>query len=120
MERQKRTKRILVVDDSRTVLKILSKGLESLGYEVITAEDGQEAQEVLEDISFDLVLTDLNMPRVDGFELIEYLRSRPSWKDLPIVVLTSKGDKESMRRALDLGANIYLNKPAPLPKLRYK
>ena len=61
VDQQKGTKRILVVDDSRTVLKILMKGLQSLGYEVMTAEDGQEAKEILADINFDLVLTDLNM-----------------------------------------------------------
>ncbi len=113
-------KHILVVEDSPTTLKILVKGLSSLGYKVHGAVHGVEAFDFVSKYPIDLLLTDLNMPEMDGFELIEGLRSLPQFLDLPIIVFTSKGDNDSMRRALDAGANIYLHKPAPLPKLRYK
>lgn len=113
-------KRILVVDDSSTVRKMLTMGLTSLGYEVSTAEDGNDALNVLDKTRVDLVLTDLNMPNLDGFGLIRKIREKPAMAVLPVIVLTSKDDSVSMRAALDAGANIYLHKPAPLPKLKYK
>ncbi|MCK6439690.1 MAG: response regulator [Planctomycetes bacterium] len=113
-------KRILVVDDSPTILKILGKGIESLGYEVVQANDGQEALHVLDEIPVDLVMTDINMPNIDGFELIRRIRKRPDLTVLPVIVLTSETGDKAMGQALDVGANIYLTKPASLPKLKYK
>jgi len=101
-----------------TVRKMLAQGLASLGFEVLTASDGAEALIVLRNEPIDLVLTDLNMPNLDGFGLIRAVRAVPSMAILPVIVLTSKEDPVSMRAALDAGANIYLHKPAPLPKLK--
>lgn len=113
-------KRVLVVDDSPTIVRILKRGLESLDYEVFSAEDGVEALEIVNEIPLDLVLTDINMPNMDGYELIVRIRAQQRFAILPIIVLTSVTDSETMRKSLDAGANIYLKKPAPMPKLRYK
>lgn len=117
---QSRQKRVLVVDDSPTIVKILKQGLTQLGYEVMTAGDGVEALEILADVPIDLMLTDINMPNMDGYELVVRTRAQAQFSVMPIIVLTSVADRNVMRKSLDAGANLYLTKPAPMPKLRYK
>jgi chemosensory pili system protein ChpA (sensor histidine kinase/response regulator) len=111
------TLRLLLVDDSVSVRKVVSKMLGRAGYEVTTANDGQDALEVLRQQSFDVVLTDLEMPRLNGYELIEDVRRRQSKEQLPILVMTTRAGEKHMNLALELGANNYFTKPVDENKL---
>lgn len=104
-------KRILLVDDSPTILNLLGLVFREQGYEVIQARDGQEALEKLELERVDLIITDVNMPRLDGFALISAVRARPELAQLPIVVLTTESDARDRQHGLERGADLYLTKP---------
>lgn len=103
-------KRILVVDDSDVILKFFSIVLGHAGYEVETAEHGEAALERLGAGRFDLVITDINMPRMDGFSLLRELKARHA--DLPCIILTTEDEAEDLATGLSLGAALYLVKPA--------
>lgn len=103
--------RILLVDDSVSVRKVVGRMLESAGFEVVTAADGVEALERLHDGVFSAVITDLEMPRLNGFELIQQLRNRDAWKGLPVLVLTTRVGERHVRVAQELGATGFLSKP---------
>ncbi len=102
---------VLVVDDSISVRKALQNTLETKKIRVYTARDGYEALDILEKKAVDLIITDLEMPGMHGYELINRLRSDSRFKDLPIVVLTSRGTKKHEEKAISLGADGYIVKP---------
>ena len=82
-----------------------------MGFSVIPARNGQEALKVLSTVSADLVITDRNMPIMDGLKLVSMVRNDPRYKEVPIVVITTEGAVEDRERALSLGANEYITKP---------
>lgn len=100
--------RVLVVDDEAGIRKVVRDALDREGHEVATAVDGQEALELFGERAFDLVVTDLAMPRLDGLELVRELRkSSPA----PVLVLTVRGEEREKIRLLDAGADDYVTKP---------
>ncbi len=103
--------RVMVVDDSVTVRKVTGRFLEREGFEVITATDGRDAMTVLQDHTPDVMLLDIEMPRMDGFEVVAAMRSSSVWKDIPIIMITSRTGEKHRERALSLGANRYMGKP---------
>jgi chemosensory pili system protein ChpA (sensor histidine kinase/response regulator) len=103
---------VLLVDDSLSVRKVVAQMLRKAGHQVVTAADGQEALELLEQQPFQAVVTDLEMPRMSGFELLEEVRRRPNLAHLPIAVLTTRASTKHRDLAVELGANAYLTKPA--------
>ncbi|MEA2102578.1 MAG: response regulator [Thermodesulfobacteriota bacterium] len=106
--------KILIVDDSPTVIKLLSYTLKAKGYLCINASDGFEGLEKLAmhpDIR--LVISDLNMPNMDGIEFISNIRSSPEYADLPVIMLTTEGTDVNRKLAFDAGADLYLVKPSP-------
>lgn len=103
-------KTILVVEDSITTRLLIKNILEATGYEVKTAVDGAEAYEFLQTEKVDLLLTDVEMPRMDGFALTEKVREMISLKDIPIVICTARGSREDREKGIELGANAYLDK----------
>jgi chemotaxis protein histidine kinase CheA/ActR/RegA family two-component response regulator len=104
-------RRILITDDSISIRRYVSGILEAAGYEVETACDGMDALQKLDQAGFDLILTDLEMPRMHGYELITEIRSGKQHRNVPIIILTSRmGDKHS-RKGLELGASAYMCKP---------
>jgi two-component system chemotaxis response regulator CheY len=103
--------KILIVDDDRTTRKILGLYLKSKGYEVVYAENGLQAMEKLGMENVNLVMTDLNMPYMDGLELIKRLRTEPMLKHLPVLMVTTEADDEEKRKAYEAGADGYLVKP---------
>jgi two-component system chemotaxis response regulator CheY len=111
---------ILVVDDSATVRKFVSVSLSIQGFNVVTACDGMDALEKLPTQNIDLVITDLNMPQMDGFELIKSLRENPAYQDIPVIILTSLSDGASKERSKNLGVHSYLQKPFSLEKIQYE
>ena len=102
---------VLVVDDSVTVRKVTSRLLERNGINVITAKDGVDAMSVLEEHTPDLMLLDIEMPRMDGFEVATRVRNNPLLKDLPIIMITSRTGQKHQNRAMAIGVNDYLGKP---------
>jgi chemotaxis protein histidine kinase CheA/ActR/RegA family two-component response regulator len=106
--------RVLVVDDSRMARESASRLLAAAGYQSVAVEDGWDAWEILSERRFDAVVTGLEMPRVDGFQLISRIRHEPTLRGLPIVVLSSRTSQTTRQRALLAGANLFL------PKSRHK
>jgi chemosensory pili system protein ChpA (sensor histidine kinase/response regulator) len=102
---------IMVVDDSLTVRKITSRMLVRAGYQVVTATDGVDALEKLEEFTPDVMLLDIEMPRMDGFALARELRRDPKTRDLPIIMITSRTADKHRDYAMQLGVNTYLGKP---------
>ncbi len=108
---QKRSLLVLVVDDSVTVRKVTSRLLERNGMNVLTAKDGIDAIAVLEEHTPDLMLLDIEMPRMDGFEVAIQVRNNPRLKGLPIIMITSRTGQKHRDRAMAIGVNDYLGKP---------
>lgn len=102
---------ILVVDDSATVRKFVAASLNMKGFRVITAGDGIEALELMPSEKIDLIITDLNMPDMDGYEFIRTLRESPQYQDIPIIVLSSMTDLKNKDLAMESGALAFLEKP---------
>ena len=104
---------ILVIDDSPTVVKFVSFSLKNDGFKVISASDGMDAIETLSYLSenVDLIITDLNMPNLDGYGLIETVRQNKEFKETPIIILTSEDGEDDRNRGMLAGANSYLVKP---------
>ncbi len=102
---------IMVTDDSVTVRKVTGRFLERQGFEVITARDGMDAVAQLADIKPDLMLLDIEMPRMDGFEVASHCRHDDRLKDLPIIMITSRTGEKHRDRAKEIGVNAYLGKP---------
>ncbi|HEY5559686.1 MAG TPA: Hpt domain-containing protein [Steroidobacteraceae bacterium] len=101
----------LVVDDSITVRRVTQRLLERNGMRVVTAKDGLEAVSVLQDEVPDVILLDIEMPRMDGYEVASHVRNDPRLKDIPIVMITSRVGEKHRARAIELGVNEYLGKP---------
>ncbi len=104
--------KVLVVDDDKTTRKMLSLILRSKGYEVITAENGMEGLQKVGMEQVNLILTDMNMPYMDGIEFTKQVRSNPEISNIPIVMLTTEADEEEKQRAYKAGVDDYLVKPA--------
>jgi len=103
-------KRILVVDDSLTVREVERRLLENSGYEVMVAVDGMDGWNMLQTSRFDLVISDVDMPRMDGIELVKRIKGSPQWRSLPVMIVSYKDRDEDKKRGLDAGANYYLTK----------
>lgn len=101
---------VLVVDDSFNTRELEKSILEAYGYEVSTAEDGEDALEKIADVQYDLVVTDVEMPRLDGFSLTERLRGHERYREIPIVIVTSREKDEDKRRGIAVGADAYIVK----------
>jgi len=108
--RQRARKRVLVVDDSLTVRELERKLLDHAGYVVETAVDGMEGWNVARSGRFDLVITDVDMPRLDGIELVRLIKQDTHLKMLPVMIVSYKDDEMDRRRGLDAGADYYLPK----------
>jgi two-component system chemotaxis response regulator CheY len=111
------TKLILTVDDSRTMRAMLHLALTDAGFSVAQAEDGVQGLEALETIAPDAIVTDINMPRLDGFGFIEGVRRRDTHRAVPILVLTTESDSEKKDRARRAGATGWIVKPFDPEKL---
>ena len=102
---------VMVVDDSLTVRKITSRLLTREGYQVVLAKDGVDALEQLIEVVPDVVLSDIEMPRMDGFDLLRNIRADERLRGLPIIMITSRTADKHRNYALEIGANHYLGKP---------
>jgi len=114
---------VLVVDDSAAIRKILQRVLRQTGMAIRTiheAGDGQEALEVMKSQSVSLVLTDINMPKMDGIQLLGALKSSPQWHKIPVVMITTEGGETKVGEAVRLGAAGYVRKPFTADQIKEK
>ncbi|KYP14186.1 response regulator transcription factor [Flavihumibacter sp. CACIAM 22H1] len=111
-----REKKILIADDEPDILEIIQYNLQAEGYTVYTAKDGDEALMRAKQIKPDLIILDIMMPKKNGVEVCEILRSQPTYKETLIIFLTALSDESSQLKGLDTGADDYVNKPIS-PKL---
>jgi chemosensory pili system protein ChpA (sensor histidine kinase/response regulator) len=102
---------LLLIDDSLSIRKFVSRMLESAGYKVHTAVDGEEGLRMASAQDYRLILTDLEMPKVNGYEVIQGLRSRPQTQETPIIVMTTRAGEKHRQLALSVGASSYIAKP---------
>jgi CheY-like chemotaxis protein len=103
--------RVLVVDDSEVIRELISVNLELEGFEVCTAEDGQDALDRIEQIRPDVVTLDVVMPRLDGFATAARLRSNVATRDIPLVMVSAAAQEGDLRRGREIGVNAYITKP---------
>jgi two-component system chemotaxis response regulator CheY len=104
-------KRILTIDDSKTIRDMLKMTLVDAGFDVLQAVDGQDGIDVMERERVDLVITDINMPKMNGYDVVRHLRNNPAHKTLPILVLTTESDTDKKNLARHAGATGWLVKP---------
>ncbi|MDP2046368.1 MAG: response regulator, partial [Deltaproteobacteria bacterium] len=102
---------ILVVDDNRMNRMMQARGLEQQGHRVSFAEHGRQALEMMRNQAFDLVLLDIEMPEMNGYEVLEQLRADPHWRDIPVIMISAVDEIDSVVRCIEMGAADYLNKP---------
>lgn len=108
----------LVVEDSPTMRQLIVFALKRLqSLKVTEADDGVDALKKLQAGKFDILITDINMPIMDGLKLVGLVRKDPVHKDIPIVIITTEGAAEDRQRALSLGANAYITKPIQAPQV---
>jgi two-component system chemotaxis response regulator CheY len=113
---------LLVVDDSATFRQLLCMSLQRVDgisrSDITEASDGEEALEKVKSNSFDLVLTDIRMPKMDGLEFVRQVRSELKRQDLPIIIISTKGAEEDIELGMSLGASGYLSKPISMSRLK--
>jgi two-component system chemotaxis response regulator CheY len=108
----------LVVEDSPTMRQLIVFALRRIrGLEVLEADDGVDALRKLAASKLDIILTDINMPIMDGLKLVKRVRSDEALKHIPIIIITTEGAEEDRQRALALGANAYITKPIQAPQV---
>lgn len=114
---------VLIVDDSAAIRKILVRVLRQTDLpikQVHEASDGQEAMEIIEKNDVSLVLSDINMPNVDGLEMLTRLRNTPKWTHLSVVMITTEGSQAKVLEAVQLGAKGYVRKPFTAEQIKEK
>jgi len=110
--------KVLVVEDSPTMRQLIVFALKRIrGFKIVEANDGVDGLKKLSAEKFDLILTDINMPIMDGLKLVSMVRNDPNYKETPIIVITTEGATEDRERALALGANEYITKPIQTMKI---
>ena len=109
---------VLVVDDNEMNRDVLTRRLQRDGYTVSAAEDGTKALSMIESDKYDMILLDIMMPDMDGFETLKNLRSKDKSKDIPVIMLTSVNEMDDVRKCIGLGANDYVLKPYNMDDLK--
>ena len=104
-------RKILVVDDEKNIRELISYNLSQEGYEILTAADGREAEEMVEGKDVDLIILDLMLPEIDGFTLCRRLKSSDKFRQIPIIMLTARDEETDKVVGLELGADDYITKP---------
>jgi two-component system chemotaxis response regulator CheY len=110
--------KILIVEDSPTMRQLMLFSLKKLhDVDLIEASDGVDALRKLPENKFDLVLTDINMPVMDGLKLLTMMKNNPTYKDIPVVIITTEGREEDRKQGMAMGAHDYIPKPVQTPHL---
>ncbi|MCX7822277.1 MAG: response regulator [Syntrophobacterales bacterium] len=112
---------ILIVDDSNSMRKVIRKVLQISGFkvgEIFEASNGEEALKVLNSKWVDIILSDIHMPVMDGYQFLSELRRREEFKDIPVVLITTEGDENKLQKAMSMGAQGYIRKPFEPDQIR--
>jgi len=112
-----KTTRVLVAEDNQDMLDVLSRGLQRLHYEIITANDGIKAVQLASSEIPDLIIMDLVMPKLDGLEAASKIKSNPKTRTVPILAVTAKAESSDRRKCLQSGCDAYIAKPFTFEKL---
>lgn len=112
-----RGRTVLIVDDSKSIRRVIGDALAQAGFQVLSAENGKLALEIMKDIRPDLILSDLNMPVMDGFEFCKIIRTDAALSEIPFIIMSAAGDRATMRRMLQQGASAFLVKPFNIDQL---
>jgi len=112
-------KSILLVEDSATTRSLIRAVIEEIGdFDVVEASTGFDALKLLPAQDFDLVVTDINMPDINGLELINFVKGNPRYKHIPLIIVTTERSEEDKKRGMALGATAYVTKPFKAPELQ--
>ena len=104
-------KKILIVDDEPSIIVPVQFLMEQNGYDVLVAFSGEEAMEIIAEKEVDLILLDIMLPVIDGFEVCQRVRENPQWNKIKIILLTALGSDANMEKGIALGADAYITKP---------
>lgn len=105
-------KKVLVVDDSATMRSMVTSTIEDMkGIDVVEASNGFEALKALPSQHFDLIITDINMPEINGLEIVHFVKNNPLYKTIPLIILSTEHGEEDIKKGLALGAQRYITKP---------
>ncbi len=105
-------KKILIAEDSSTMRSLIVSTIVSMGdYQIVEAANGFEALRLLPRENVDMVITDINMPDINGLELVSFIRKSPNYQSLPLLIISTEGSEKDRQKGLNLGANDYLVKP---------
>jgi DNA-binding response OmpR family regulator len=113
-------KRILIVDDEPNIVISLKFLMEQAGFEIHVAKDGKEAKQALGKFKPDLILLDVMLPHISGFEICQYIKESPEWQSVKVILLTAKGREVDVAKGLALGADDYITKPFSTKELVLK
>lgn len=109
---------LLIIEDDETIRQALKRVFEREGYKVLTAADGTQLSEVLDDSPLDLILLDIGLPWINGFELAEMMKDHRDLKDIPLIFITGRNSEEDIQKGFDVGADDYITKPFDLEKVK--
>ncbi len=109
--------RILIVDDDPSIVRLVEHVLQGKGYQVLIANTGSQALQMVKSEELDLIILDLILPGMDGFEVCQRLRQDPVTASLPVLIMSRKDSEKDKAKALKAGANVYLTKPVKPPEL---
>ncbi|MBI5235776.1 MAG: response regulator [Deltaproteobacteria bacterium] len=116
----KMEKKVLIIDDCDMTRRLLSYIVRANGYKIMSATNGFEALEIMASNQIDLVITDLNMPQMDGLELTRNLRAGEAYHEIPIIMVTTEGGDDNIKTGMTAGVSAYLVKPFSAQKLLYE
>lgn len=105
------SKKMLTVDDSPSVRKLVKFTLKAKGFQVSSAGDGEEALDLMKEESFDAIILDINMPRMNGLEFLKHIKANDQYASIPVIMLTTEGQDDDKDKAISLGATAYMVKP---------
>jgi two-component system chemotaxis response regulator CheY len=112
-------KKVLVVEDSTTMRSLIASTVEELpGFTVIAVGNGFEALKILPSQPFDLIITDINMPDINGLEIVNFVKNHPNYRTIPLIIVSTEQSEEDIKKGLALGASAYVTKPFNPDELR--
>lgn len=119
MRRDKQNRSILIVEDSSTTRALIKAIIEDMGdFHTVEAGSGFDALKLLPTQEFDLIITDINMPDINGLEFINFMKNNPKYKDLPLIIVSTERSEEDKKRGMALGAVAYITKPFKADELQ--